>query len=104
MLKRILVSISLAAAIAGMAHANEPAPQQEWVTLHLPPAAVQLIGNALRARPYEEAAPLLNEMQKQIDRQLEISKAKRARPAGGEATIQPGEGRPVGGECQPKYE
>lgn len=77
-MRNILVSIAMAAMLTSPAIAQAPQPQvtpTEHIKLDLSMQELQTIGNALGKLPYENVAPILQNLSKQLD---EYTKAKRA--------------------------
>jgi hypothetical protein len=86
------VAASLALCIADAAFAQAPT---DHVKIDVTRADLQLIGQGIMKLPYETAAPLLIELQKQIEAQT--SKPEASSAAGGTSgTIPPREAKPAG--------
>lgn len=77
-MRNILVSIAMAAMLASPAIAQAPQPQvtpTEHIKLDLSMQELQTIGNALGKLPYENVAPILQNLSKQLNDYTEAKKA-----------------------------
>lgn len=83
-MRNILVSIAMAVMLISPAIAQAPQPQvtpTEHIKLDLSMQELQTIGNALGKLPYENVAPILQNLSKQLNDYTEAKKAEEAKIA-----------------------
>lgn len=84
MIKRLIGAAILAALLVGSAEAQQP-PVERTYTVTLGESELLFVSRLLQGQPYRDAAPVLNNIQRQLDAAKAASDAKAAADAASDA-------------------